>query len=74
MLASKVSKKGQITLPSEVRQALGARPGDLIRFGIAHGVVTIHRVDSIERGYYDGLAGTLAEWGSIEDDHAFHDL
>jgi AbrB family looped-hinge helix DNA binding protein len=42
MLYSTVTKKGQTTLPSKVRKALDAKPGDRLAYEIELGHVTIH--------------------------------
>ena len=40
----KLSSKGQVTIPMEVRSALGLKPGDSIEFIPAGDVVIIERV------------------------------
>ena len=74
MLASKISSKGQVTLPKEVRRTLRAQPGDLIEYSVEHGVVTLRRIEPIDLAYHAALTGTLSEWESPEDDEAFADL
>lgn len=74
MLASKISSKGQVTLPKEVRRTLRAQPGDLIEYSVEQGVVTLRRIEPIDLAYHAALTGTLSEWESPEDDEAFADL
>lgn len=74
MLVSKISSKGQVTLPKEVRRTLRAQPGDLIEYSVEHGVVTLRRIEPIDLAYHAALTGTLSEWESPEDDEAFADL
>jgi antitoxin PrlF len=39
---AKLRDKGQVTLPPEVRTALGVDEGDLVEFQFVDGVVTLH--------------------------------
>src|SRR5262245_2739877 len=41
MVASKISSKGQITLPLAVRKALNAKPGDRVLFMVENGKVVL---------------------------------
>ncbi len=56
MPASKLTSKGQITVPKDVRDALGVQPGDRIAFTIRRdGTVTV-AADTID---IRSLRGTL---------------
>jgi len=74
MLTSKISQKGQITIPKEVRKTIHADPGDLIEYEIRDNVVLIRRVEPFDRAFHAALQETLTEWTSPEDEKAFHDL
>lgn len=74
MKLSRISSKGQVTIPKAVRQALGVKPGDLISFVVQKDVVSLKAVRSLAEAVDDSLAGTLSEWGSIQDDEVFRDL
>ena len=58
MLESSISKKGQTTLPKPVREALGVRAGDRVRYVVFEGEVRILPVRPINRLFgalkYDG--------------------
>ncbi|WP_038056779.1 AbrB/MazE/SpoVT family DNA-binding domain-containing protein [Thermus amyloliquefaciens] len=41
MVKSKISSKGQITLPKRVREALGVGPGDEVAFEVREGEVVL---------------------------------
>jgi AbrB family looped-hinge helix DNA binding protein len=43
MAKSRVTSKGQVTIPRQVREKLGLRPGDEIEFVEEHGVFRIRR-------------------------------
>ena len=49
MLESAVTKKGQTTLPKPVRESLGVRAGDRVRYVILEGEVRILPVRPIHR-------------------------
>jgi AbrB family looped-hinge helix DNA binding protein len=50
MLTSKLSKKGQVVIPKEIREKLGIKPGDVVVFREEGG-----------RVYIDTIAGKLTE-------------
>lgn len=58
MVESGVTSKGQTTLPKAVREALGVRPGDRVRYIIDGDTVRIVAVRPIQRLFgalrYDG--------------------
>lgn len=49
MIESAISKKGQTTLPKRVRETLGLRAGDRVRYIISNGAVRILPVRPIGR-------------------------
>lgn len=74
MLLSKVSSKGQVTIPKQVREAIGIEYGDIVAYEIKDGVVTLKRGDAFDAAYYAAISKTLTEWTSPEDEEAFSDL
>jgi AbrB family looped-hinge helix DNA binding protein len=71
---SRLSSKGQVTLPKPVRQAIGVKSGDTIAYHVSEGVVTIRRMTPLDLAFHTSLERTLEEWASPEDDEAFGDL
>ena len=71
---SRVSSKGQVTLPKKVREAIGVGPGDAVAYDVTKGVVTLRRLEPIDLGFHAAVESTLAEWGSRQDDEAYGDL
>ena len=71
---SRVSSKGQVTLPKKVREAIGDGAGDAVAYDIGKGVVTLRRLEPIDLAFHAALESTLAEWDSKEDDEAYDDL
>jgi len=74
MKFSRLSRKGQVTIPKAVRETLELEPGDLVGYQVSNGVVTLRRLDPFDEGFHAALSDTLDEWASTEDDEAFRDL
>ena len=74
MQTSKVSSKAQITLPRKVREALGAKAGDLIAYEVEGDTVRLKRLEPFDAAFHHALSSTLDEWATDEDEEAFRDL
>ena len=74
MQTSKLSSKSQVTLPKEVRAALGARPGDTIAYEVEGNLVRIKRLEPFDAAFHKALSNTLSEWATDEDEEAFDAL
>ncbi len=74
MLYSRISSKGQVTIPKKVRKTLRAQPGDLIAYEVNEGAVTIRRIEPLDVAFHTALSGTMEEWATPEDEEAFRDL
>lgn len=65
MNESKITAKGQTTLPKAVREALSLETGDRVRYTILDGEVRIRKVRPINRLYgiveYDGPPVSLED-------------
>ena len=46
--SSKMTTKGQVTVPAEVREALGFETGDLLAFEVKEGYVVVKRRPTLE--------------------------
>lgn len=68
---SKVSVKSQTVLPRAVRERLGVKPGDRLRYVLDEKGVRLERGASNEE---DDPFATFAEWASEADDKAYADL
>ena len=72
---AKLSSKGQITIPIEVRKSLHLTAGDTLLWDIQRdGQLVVRKVEPIDVAYLSALNGTLSEWDSPEDDEAFNGL
>lgn len=74
MIRSRISPKGQVTLPKIVREAIGAKPGDTVVYEVEGNTVRLRRVDPFDVEFHEALSRTLDEWTSAEDEAAFRDL
>ena len=74
MHVSKISIKGQITIPKEIRNAIGIKPGDLITYELRGETVKLRRVNPFDSLFHFAISETLEEWNSPEDEEAFNDL
>ena len=44
---TRVTSKGQVTIPAEIRRALGIKPRDRVEFSLADGVATVAKAESV---------------------------
>jgi len=72
---SKLSSKGQVTIPKKVRETLGLEPGNFVTYEILDDdAVILRRVEPYDAAFHLAVSDTLVEWGSPEDEDAFRDL
>jgi antitoxin PrlF len=57
MITARVTSKGQVTIPKEVRERLGVHPGEEVGFEEKEGVLVISKV--VTRSPFDRWAGKL---------------
>ncbi len=74
MLTSRLSSKGQVTVPKKVREAIGVRPGDLIEYRLEDSSVYLTKVEPLDLAFHQSLNETRDEWDSTADEEAFGDL
>jgi len=72
---SKITAKGQTTVPQQVRAALDSKPGDLIAWDIEpDGRVAVRRIQPADVEYLQAVQRTLSEWRTAEDEKAYGKL
>jgi AbrB family looped-hinge helix DNA binding protein len=76
MHTSKVTQRGQATIPSIIRQKLNLNTGDSIAFDINEdGQVILHKIEPVDILFLQSLNSSLGdEWNSQEDSGAYDDL
>jgi antitoxin PrlF len=73
--SSRLTSKGQATIPARVRRKLNLGPGDKVIFEESEdGAVFLRRAEPLDIGFLSGLEKTLSEWNSENDDEAYGDL
>ena len=68
-LTSRLTSKGQTTIPSEVRKSLELRDGDLLFYEIeSDKLVRIRKLEKVDMQWSRAIESTLSEWKGTEDD------
>ena len=74
-LISRITSKGQITIPKAVRSALGLEDGDLVSFALDDDHATLRKIVQQSEAAPPNTVGTdLTEWTSAADEDAYRDL
>ena len=68
---SRLTSKAQTVIPKAVREKLGLRPGDLVRYRFEGAKVVIERAASDAQ---DDPFATFTEWASEADEKAYGSL
>ncbi len=71
---TKVTTKGQTTIPAKVRAHLGVKPGDWVSFVIDDGRVMLNRVEKLDAGFLKLATESFSDWNAPEAEEAFRDL
>jgi bifunctional DNA-binding transcriptional regulator/antitoxin component of YhaV-PrlF toxin-antitoxin module len=72
---SKITSKGQTTVPQSIRAALKSNAGDLVAWEIdARGNVGVRRIQATDLEYLKEVQGTLNEWRTAKDEKAYGKL
>ena len=74
MEISKISAKGQTTIPSKIRKLSGLMEGDTIIYEVRDDGLLLKKLKEPIDPYLESLTITLAEWDSEEDTEAWNDL
>lgn len=73
--SSRITSKGQTTIPINIRQALRLNTGDEILFHLEGEQVVIKKARPLDIEYLKAVQSSFAnEWESQEDCEAFDDL
>jgi AbrB family looped-hinge helix DNA binding protein len=73
-LLSRLTSKGQATIPAQVRRALRLGTGDRVVFELAEGKATLRKADMLDRAFLKLAEEAFEDWNSPEDEAAFRDL
>jgi len=73
--SSRLTTKGQATVPLAVRKRLHLEPGDTVIFEESEGgTVSIRKAEPLDIEFLSSLEKTLSEWNSENDQKAYGDL
>lgn len=73
--SSRLTSKGQATVPASVRRKLQLNPGDTVLFEESrNGAILIRKARQLDIEFLSALESTLSEWNSDNDDQAYRDL
>lgn len=73
-LTSRLTSKGQATIPVEVRRALRLKEGDTVVFEMKKGTVTVRRADPDDLMFSKQMETIFEDWNHPEAEAAFRDL
>jgi AbrB family looped-hinge helix DNA binding protein len=68
ILTSRLTSKGQITIPKQVRDSLNVADGDSLVFEVRENEAVIRKLPSIDPEWAKALRPTLSEWEDNLDD------
>ena len=71
---SKITSRGQTTIPKSIRESAGLAEGDVIAFEIKGDHLLVYKVISGRDDYLAGFSKGLSEWNSPEDEEAWREL
>ncbi len=71
---SRLSEKGQVTIPAEIREKLALAPGDVVAYAVEGDRAILRRGQPIDAAFHAALSHPLEEWASKKDEEAFRDL
>ena len=74
METSRITSKGQITIPASIRKAANIKSEDLLMFTTDGNRVTIMKIELPVDEYSDSVSATFSEWLSPEDEEAWREL
>ena len=68
VITSKITSKGQVTVPKRVRESLGIKVGDSIAYEVNEDNAVIRRIPKIDVEWANSIENTLTEWVDGLDD------
>src|ERR1039458_4333598 len=70
-MTSKITSKGQTTLPKEIRDKLGVHSGDTLIYEVEGNAVRVRKAEPFDLAWHRAISPTLAEWDSTNDHENF---
>ncbi len=72
MQTAKVTSKGQITIPKNIRNTLGVHPGESVGFEEKDGIITVKKI--VPRSPFDKWVGKLGHQQVKNTDEAIKEM
>jgi AbrB family looped-hinge helix DNA binding protein len=72
MAKTRITTKGQVTIPKEVRDRLGLRPGDELEFIEEDGVYRLRK--RVDPEVFKKYRGYLKEWAGQDSDNLVREM
>jgi antitoxin PrlF len=73
-MTSKITSKGQTTLPKAIRDKLGIHSGDTLVYEVEGNAVLVRKAEPFDLAWHRAISPTLPEWDSPNDHENFDDL
>ena len=65
---SSVTRRGQATIPVDIRRSAGIAPGDKVRFALVDGRITLEKQRDVDQVWNKAQSAMMCEWeDSVED-------
>jgi AbrB family looped-hinge helix DNA binding protein len=74
METAKITSKGQMTIPKNIRETAHLKTGDIVALDIEDNHILMRKVTPEGKSYLHSVQETLPEWSSDEDEAAWRDL
>lgn len=74
MEISKITSKGQVTIPHALRKAAHFKTGDKLVFRLDGDRIVVSKLKTTKDFYSDSVSSNLEEWLSDEDEEAWNNL
>ena len=68
VITSKITSKGQMTVPKKVRDALDLHEGDSVSYEVRDNTAVLKRIPKVDVEWAKSLEATLTEWKDDIDD------
>ncbi len=73
-MVSRLTSKGQATIPAAVRKKLQLKAGDSVVFSVAGRRAILRKADALDPAFLMLQQQAFADWDAPEADEAFRDL
>ena len=65
---SSVTRRGQATIPADIRRSAGIAPGDKVRFALVDGHITLEKLRDVDQVWNKAQSAMMCEWEDPVED------